>query len=322
MHFRRKFRFFVLVVIVAVFMFLNPFKIGNGGNILRNIGNKVSDPIGSLKEVANAFSPAVTDKLHSPNAILVCVDDRTILMQKKSEQKIYPASLTKMMTTIVAIENLPDLQKKIVLPASMFQKLYKENASMAGFVQNEKVKAVDLLYGVMLPSGAECCIGLADHIAGSEQGFVEKMNQKAEKLGMKDTHFTNCTGLHDEKHYTTVKDLSILLCYALQNKTFRDVFTSSRYSTSSTNKHPEGITFQSTMFKNMENPVINGGKILGGKTGFTDEAGLCLASLAEKDQKEYVLVTAGAKGDHQTEQYNIDDALEVYNDLGKSKFNK
>lgn len=322
MHFRRKFRFFVLVAIVAAFVLWNPFKIGNGGNILRNIGNKVSNPIGSLKEVANAFNPAVTDKLHSPNAILVCVDDRTILMQKKSEQKIYPASLTKMMTTIVAIENLPDLQKKIVLPASMFQKLYKENASMAGFVPNEKVKAVDLLYGVMLPSGAECCIGLADHIAGSEQGFVEKMNQKAEKLGMKDTHFTNCTGLHDEKHYTTVKDLSILLCYALQNKTFQDVFTSSRYSTSSTNKHPEGITFQSTMFKNMENPVINGGKIVGGKTGFTDEAGLCLASLAEKDQKEYVLVTAGAKGDHQTEQYNIDDALEVYNDLGKSKFNK
>lgn len=317
MHFRRKLRFFALLLIVTVLVFSNPFKMWSGGDFLAKLSGKASGPISSLKEAANAFNPVVTDKLHSPNAILICLDDHTILMQKKGDQKIYPASLTKIMTETIAIENLPDLQKKITLPAPMFQELYKANASMAGFVPNEKVKAADLLYGVMLPSGAECCIGLADHIAGSEQGFVEKMNQKAEQLGMKNTHFTNCTGLHDKNHYTTVKDLSVLLCYALQNETFRDVFTSSRYSTSPTNKHPEGVTFQSTMFKSIENPVIGGGKILGGKTGFTDEAGLCLASLAESNHKKYVLVTAGAKGDHQSEQYNIDDAYEVYNDLGK-----
>lgn len=95
------------------------------------------------------------------------------------------------MTAIVAIEKLPNLQENVDLPNSMFQKLYKANASRAGFKPDEKVRAIDLLYGVMLPSGAECCIGVADHIAGSEQKFVEMMNQKAVVLGMSNTHFTN-----------------------------------------------------------------------------------------------------------------------------------
>ena len=105
-------------------------------------------------------------------------------MQKNSEEKIYPASLTKMMTAIVAIEKLPDLRKEIKLTSSTFQGLYKADASMAGFQPGEQVTAINLLYGVMLPSGAECCIGLANQIAGSEQNFVKIMNQKAVDLGM------------------------------------------------------------------------------------------------------------------------------------------
>lgn len=255
------------------------------------------------------------DNLYSTNVILLRLDDRSVLMQKNSEQKIYPASLTKIMTAIVAIEHMPDLQEKISLSSSMFQSLYKEDASMAGFVPNENAKAIDLLYGALLPSGAECCIGLANHIAKSEQDFTVLMNQKAAALGMQKTHFTNTTGLQDKNHYTTVNDLSKLLVYALQNKTFRQIFTAPRYSTAPTNKHPSGFTFQSTMFQNIKNPVVNGGKILGGKTGFTDEAGLCLASLAQKNGKEYVLITAGAAGNHKSEQYNIDDAFTVYNKL-------
>lgn len=256
-------------------------------------------------------------KLKSSNAILIRLKDHTILMQKNSEEIIYPASLTKMMTAIVAIENLPDLKEEIKLTNFTFQKLYKADASMAGFIPDEKVRAIDLLYGVMLPSGAESCIGLADHIAGSEQKFVMLMNKKAVVLGMSNTHFTNSTGLQDNNHYATVKDLSILLSYALQNTMFRDIFTASRYSIAPTNKHPNGLTFQSTMFKSIENPMIDGGKILGGKTGYTGEAGLCLASLAQKNGKEYILVTTGAKGNHESEQYHIDDAYAVYNKSGK-----
>ncbi|OOM76003.1 D-alanyl-D-alanine carboxypeptidase [Clostridium sp. BL-8] len=261
--------------------------------------------------------PISPDKLNSPNAILISLKDNTILMQKNSEEKIYPASLTKMMTAIVAIENLPNLKEEIKLSNSTFQGLYGADASMAGFKPGEQVRAIDLLYGALLPSGAECCIGLADQIAGSEQNFVKIMNKKAADLGMKDTHFENATGLQNENHYTTVKDLSILLSYALKNDTFREIFTSSRHSTAPTNKHPRGITFNSIMFEELKNQNIVGGEILGGKTGYTDEAGLCLASLAKVDRQEYILISTGAKGDHHSQQYNITDALVVYNSIDK-----
>lgn len=188
---------------------------------------------------------------------------------------------------------------------------------MTGFQPGEKVSAIDLLYGALLPSGAESCIGLADQIAGSEQGFVKIMNQKAAELGMYNTHFENVTGLHNENHYTTVKDLAILLSYALQNDTFREIFTSSRHSTQSTNKHPGGITFYITMFEELSNQNIIDGEILRGKTGYTNEAGLCLASLAKVGRQEYILISTGPKGDHHSEQYNITDALAVYNSIGK-----
>lgn len=279
------------------------------------VNDRIASPTPSLKP-----EPTVSvslNELNSPNAILVRIKDDTVLMQKNSEDKIYPASLTKMMTTLVAIENLTDLKEEIELSNAVFEGLYEADASMAGFQPGERVHAIDLLYGVMLPSGAECCIGLADQIAGSEQSFVELMNLKAVELGMNNTHFENTTGLHNENHYTTVKDLSILLSYALQNDTFREIFTSSRHFTSPTNKHPDGITFYSTMFKGLGSENLMDGEIIGGKTGYTDEAGLCLASLAEVGQEEYILISAGADGNHYSEQYNITDALVVYSSIGK-----
>ncbi|MEN6328130.1 MAG: D-alanyl-D-alanine carboxypeptidase [Syntrophomonas sp.] len=304
----------LLMIIVAGLAYQSILILGDRILFAQKTDDKPA-PVATLMKTLDSVVSIPSDHLYSSNAILIRLDDRNILMEKQSEEKIYPASLTKIMTAIVAIENLPSLQEQILLPDSMFQELNQADATMAGFQADEQVKAIDLLYGVMLPSGADCCIGLAKQIAGSEQDFVEMMNQRAVELGMYNTHFTNATGLHDENHYTTVKDLAVLLCYALQDNTFREIFTSSRHSTEATNKHPDGITFDNTMFEKLGDPGINGGQILGGKTGYTDMAGLCLASLAEKDNKEYVLVTAGAQGDHKTEQYNITDALAVYNSL-------
>ena len=257
--------------------------------------------------------------LYSFSAILVRMSDHRILMEKRSDEEVYPASLTKMMTVIIAIESLCDLQEKVELPVSIFHKLYGENASMAGFKPYERVKLIDLLYGAMLPSGAECCLGLVERIADSEENFVKFMNEKALELDMNDTHFENVTGLHDRNHYSTVKDLSFLLNYALKNVLFRKIFTAPRYTVQGTNKHPSGMILHSTLFKNLKNPDIENGKILGGKTGYTDEAGLCLASLATKDEDEYIMISVGANGNHKTEQYNISDALMVYNNIGKNK---
>ncbi|MEA4962291.1 D-alanyl-D-alanine carboxypeptidase family protein [Lutispora sp.] len=306
----------LLIVVIAAFVYKSIITPENHQIFEKKYADKITLVPPSKIEPHPSFSIS-SDRLNSPNAILIRLKDHAILMQKNSEKKIYPASLSKMMTAIVAIENLPDLKEEIKLTNSMFQGLYEADASMAGFQPGEKVRGIDLIYGVLLPSGAESCIALADKIAGSEQDFVKMMNKKAADLGMDNTHFENEIGLHDENHYTTVKDMAILLSYALQNDTFREVFTSSRHSTRPTNRHPYGITFYSTMFKGLSDQNIVGVEILGGKTGYTDEAGLCLASLAKVGNQEYVLVTAGAEGDNHSEQFNITDAIAVYNSIRK-----
>ncbi len=269
--------------------------------------------------VNQLIKPAVRELditgINSSYAVLMQADSGKVVGDINGETQMYPASMTKIMTAIVAIENLKDLNQEITLTNEMVADLYAQDATQAGFQPGETVQAIDLLYGVMLPSGAECCIALADTIAGSETGFVELMNQKAEKLGLENTHFCNTTGLHADDHYSSAKDIADLLRYALKNRTFREIIESPYHSTPGTNVHPDGITFYSTMFKNLSDTEVIDGQIMGGKTGFTSEAGCCLASFAEIDDIEYILVTAGA---YQAGTPHIDDAVKLYNRLGEA----
>ncbi|MDO5799857.1 MAG: serine hydrolase [Eubacteriales bacterium] len=269
--------------------------------------------------VNQLIKPAVRELditgINSSYAVLMQADSGKVVGNINGETQMYPASMTKIMTAIVAIENLKDLNQEITLTNEMVADLYAQDATQAGFQPGETVQAIDLLYGVMLPSGAECCIALADTIAGSETGFVELMNQKAEKLGLENTHFCNTTGLHADDHYSSAKDIADLLRYALKNRTFREIIESPYHSTPGTNVHPDGITFYSTMFKNLSDTEVIDGQIMGGKTGFTSEAGCCLASFAEIDDIEYILVTAGA---YQAGTPHIDDAVKLYNRLGEA----
>lgn len=291
---------------------------------LRTVIHHQKDSFFSIFENMNTKNTAPTQSadtvdlthLYSPYSILVDLNTNQVLAQNKSQSKIYPASLTKMMTAIIAIENIDNLNETMLLTEKHFETLYEREASMAGFQIGENVTLRDLLYGTLLPSGAECCLALADRIAGSESKFVNMMNSKAKELGMNNTLFCNSTGLHNANHYSTVEDMAKLLQYALKNKEFRTIFTSRQYSISSTNLHPEGLTFYSTLFRSMSDTKVVGGNIIGGKTGYTDEAGLCLASLAQIDGKEYIFVSVKANGDHQTQPYHILDANNVYNQVG------
>lgn len=271
-----------------------------------------------LKEVT---TPVVKELdvggVNSSHVVLMSANGGKVIGEINGEEQIYPASLTKIMTVIVAIEELDDLEEKIMLDADIFPELYAGDATQAGFQAGEAVRAIDLLYGAILPSGAECCIGLADEIAGSEDAFVELMNKKAQKIGMENTHFCDTTGLHDPNHYSTAYDMAVLLKYAIRNDTFRGIIETSRHSTGVTNVHPDGITYYSTLFKNLNDPTVTGGKILGGKTGYTNEAGLCLASFAEIEGREYILVTAGAPG-NTGEPLHVQDAVTIYNRLGEA----
>lgn len=255
------------------------------------------------------------EELYSAHAILVRTKTGEVLLDKESTEQIYPASMTKIMTALVALEQIPDLGVSIRLDESMFEELYLAEASMAGFLPGEEVTALDLLYGVMLPSGAECCTGIAEYVAGSEEGFVELMNEKAAELGMTGTHFVNASGLSDPEHYSTVADIAKLLEYALRNDTFREIASSPLHSTEPTELHPEGITLYSTLFGYMNEEIRDSGLIAGGKTGYTDEAGLCLASFADIQDEQFILVTAEAQGSHETEPFHILDAYGVYKNL-------
>lgn len=160
---------------------------------------------------------------------------------------------------------------------------------------------------------------LARQVSGSEEAFVALMNRKAGELGMKHTHFANCTGLTSPEHYSSAADLAVLLQAALNNETFRTVFTTGQYTSSVTAQHPKGLYMASTLLSRLDGGEVTGGQILGGKTGYTDAAGLCLASLAVVNGKEYILVTLGAPGNHATEQTNIMDAVQVYRRLENKK---
>ena len=320
-HYRKNYRIGRVFLIVMLFIVV-VLSLSNKVTVSQFWGNLLAGQTNG-QNLTESNSSSQSDgidlkNLYSPYAILVDVSSEEIMSEHNSSEKIYPASLTKIMTAILAIENTPNLEQHITLPYEIFPSLYAENASMAGFQPEENVSLKDLLYGIMLPSGAECCIAFAEHISGSEQQFVSLMNEKAKELGMKNTHFINSTGLHNSEHYSTVEDISILLQYALKNEDFRAAFTSSSYSTHSSEQHPEGFTFYSTMFKYMDSTEVVGGEIIGGKTGYTEEAGLCLASLAQIYGKEYILVTAKAKGTHQTEQFHILDAINVYDQVGEN----
>lgn len=254
-------------------------------------------------------------QLHSGAGIVIRLEDEEVIFRFQQNKKIFPASLTKIMTCIIAIENINELDAAVTLNKEIFDRLYAENASMAGFLPSENVKIIDLLYGNILPSGGECSVALAEYVAGSEQAFVELMNKKAKELGMNNTHFMNATGLHNQFHYTTVEDLGYLLQYALKNEIFNDIFQSKSYSVAPTNQHLNGFTFYSSMFKLQDKWELDNGEIVGGKTGYTDEAGLCLASEAIVNSQKYIAITVNADGNHYTEPYHVYDAFYLYNQL-------
>ena len=233
--------------------------------------------------------------INSPNAILMQARGGKILGEINGEAQIYPASMTKIMTVILGIENFDDLDEKITLTNEMFSGLYEQDATQAGFQPGEEVRVIDLLYGAMLPSGAECCIALADTISGSEADFAELMNKKARKLGMENTHFCDSTGLHNPDHYSTVKDIAVLMKYCIKNDMFREIVETSRHSTGVTNIHPDGITYYSTMFKKIcliRQSQVEKSSVA--RPAIPVRQGHCLVSFAEIEGREYIFVSAGA----------------------------
>lgn len=265
---------------------------------------------------------AGTPDILSSSAILMDMGNGNILFESAPNEPCYPASLTKMMTVYVALVSGESLDGAVTLDQEAFTDLYEQGASIAGFQVGEVVTLRDLLYAAILPSGGDAsqAIGLA--VSGDMDRFVDRMNEEAKKMGMDSTHFVNPTGLHDPNHVTTARDLARFLKHALGNANFRQVFTTPSYTTSPTAIHGQGLTFQATYLKHMEefnlHPPKDRYDILGAKTGYTPEAGVCLASLAGKDHKEYVAITLNAQGDGENYYPAFKDTLNLYDKAFKA----
>lgn len=244
--------------------------------------------------------------LHSNNVYLYNLDTDEVLYEKNSEEQTLVASLTKIMTSIVAIENIENLDESVILTKDIFDYL-DSDLSIAGFKINETVTYRDLLYGSLLPSGADATHSLAVFLAGGEENFVNLMNEKAKELNLKNTHFANSIGIESDtnNHYSTVEDFSKILSYALKNETFKEIFTADDYKTS------DGLLdLTSSKSKVEKNADIDLSIITGSKTGYTSKAGLCLASFSKKNAS-LLLITTGANKDD-SKIGHFEDAKNLY----------
>lgn len=249
---------------------------------------------------------AIDLETYSKNILLYNLDENTVLYEKSANEQIAIASLTKLMTAVVAIEHVSSLDEKVKLTYKDFEGLVEANASIAGFRIGQNPTYRDLLYGLLLPSGADAALALARNVAGSRERFVEMMNEKAKELGLVNTHFVNETGLDAKGHYSTLKEVAILFKYALKNEELSKIIKSDSYTMSD-----RSFTVQSSTSKNIKRYGLSMDYLLGGKTGTTSDAGLCLASIASKNGTNYMLITARAPYDKKA-PYHFYDAKTIY----------
>lgn len=264
------------------------------------------------RPVADAATVSLGDAIDSRYAVLITADTASVIAQKNANARIHPASLTKIMSLIVAYEAIDDLTETFTVTSNIIDPLYLDEATLAGFSPGEVVTVQDLLYGMILPSGAEASVSLAIHTAGSEEEFVRRMNDKAKEMGLKNTHFTNCSGLHHADHYSTCTEMAMILAYAMQYPLCREILSTYQYTTTPTEKHPEGVLLTSTMFSRVYGDEPTGAAIVAGKTGYTHQAHHCLASYGQREQDGagFILVTVDASGKFEP----IFDAIHVYSE--------
>lgn len=260
-------------------------------------------PLGGKKKLppltasADAETALLSSEVVSKNGVFIDVEANRIMGQRDAEVRISPASMTKILTILVAAEHITDADDKFEITREITDYSYTNKCSSMGFEIGEKVTVRDLFYGTVLPSGADAALGLAVYVAGSQEDFVALMNQKLEELGLSDSsHFTNCVGLYNENHYSTVYDMAVILKAACDNPFCREVLSAHTYTSSATEQHPEGITKSNWFLRKIEDKDTHG-EVLCAKTGYVLQSENCAASLSVgEDGKEYICVTAHSSG--------------------------
>lgn len=247
-----------------------------------------------LAPEASAGTVELGDEIKSSYAVVIDQDGGSIVAQKAADAVISPASMTKILTLLVAAEAVTDLDDTFTMTREITDICFIKDCSAAGFTAGEAVPVRDLLYGAILPSGADAALGLAWYVSGSHEAFVERMNEKLEELGLSATaHFTNCVGWYDEGHRCTVSDVAVILDAALRNDLCRKVLTAHTYTTSPAEDAPEGRSLSNWFLRRIEDHMPAGMEIESAKTGYVSQAGSCAASSALTGGGRRLLVVTG-----------------------------
>lgn len=248
-----------------------------------------------------SFSFAQELNLDAESAILMDYDTLEILYEKNSHLKLYPASTTKTMTAILAIE-LGNLNDVITVDEEV---IHLTKGSHIALDYDEEMTLEDLLHALLIQSANDAALAIGKHISGSVEGFIKLMNEKAVELGALNTNFVNPNGLHNEEHVSTAYDLALIGKYAMENELFRSIVIKPTYVIGPTNKKTESRTLRSTNMFILGNENINyEGRtipikldgVLGGKTGYTPQAQNCLITVTEKDNRRFLTVVLKANG--------------------------
>ena len=218
----------------------------------------------------------------------------TMIYTWNPDARIYPSSMVKLMTALVALENA-ELKEKVAVTKRALS--YVEVGSVsAGLQAGEELTLEDLLYCMMAASANDAATVIAEYIGGTQENFVKMMNQRAAELGCTGTNYTNAHGLHDEQNYTTARDICRVLDAALEDPDFKALFTAESYVVPATNKSEERKIFTSNYMMSRETiKKYYDDRVTGGKTGATDEAGRCLAATAEGNGMELLTIVMGAE---------------------------
>lgn len=262
--------------------------------VLDEIAPPEPEPLWAPVETAN--TTRLDDTFPSAYAVVIDRADGTILAEKDSNAVISPASMTKILTLLVAAENLKNLDDTVTITVDITDYCFVNDCSVVGYELNESATVRELLYGTILPSGADAALALAVYVAGSHEAFVELMNEKAAELGISETaHFTNCVGLYDEAHHCTVRDMAVILNAAMENELCREVLNARTYETAPTLEHPDGQILSNWFLRRIEDKDTGDVEVIGAKTGYVMQSGNCAASCGRAvDGREYVCVTGNA----------------------------
>ncbi|MBR4434867.1 MAG: D-alanyl-D-alanine carboxypeptidase [Clostridia bacterium] len=277
--------------------------------------------IGEEAPMPDPFSDITTPYLY-----LMESETEACLYSRRGDEKAFPASTTKVMTALIAVENLPDLNKVITLgwrPVTGFG----PTSSLMGLEAGEQIALIDILYGMLMRSGNDAAKALAiesvmEHFGRDTEPakavslFVQLMNEKAQELGMTSTHFATVDGRHDSEHYTTAHDFALLMKAALNNPLVLQIMSTTTHKVEPTNKHPNGFYLENSnklrCTKSSDTVSYIYENCIGGKTGETNEAGYCLLTAARKNDVTLILVQFGDSNTETPSYYRYQNAPVIY----------